>query len=502
MGLIHKALCVAAGNGFVYMATLDVSNNLYLLDSIHHPRNIAFVGFSTTGHMPLKNVPIRWSDDVSCSVGENGKFMIMALLKNTVDGRNSSQPSWFWGATTDIATFGNSDLGFEWDVMSLPFRCEASDTCSHQILPGYRPSFVHAVHQKSNDTTWLSTYDDKTFQNYTSFSATDMPFDRDGLVAYHKGDLIRMVLDPITNGTAPMSTRVSIQKFLTNHTGIPLAKTSPWTGSEVELPSACVVPGNRLGRQIGVDGDFVYIWCQDPVGDSMGKHEYNIYVYKEPGMSEGHDLLPVTKFNAFGAFFQTFLPFPMDPGALSTLPSSPWWFPSAILIRDGLVYSLNSARSPETYLTQPSPVEIDAIGFTYDPYAPDPSKQSYRPYKDSLFDKIERNPVEASLIIVFALIFLFLIIGFARRSREEAKRALQPPPPPFEEVVNDAAQQQRPASILSCDSLPKYTERPSSSDLPREANERHEGREEHGGHDEHEEHEMQPVRVHVVQPVH
>ncbi|KAG0249329.1 hypothetical protein DFQ27_000210 [Actinomortierella ambigua] len=478
MGEIDKVLCAVTRDGYVYFATLDASNTLYLILSKKYPRSIDEAEWTVSEHRPLQNVPIRWSEDVSCSVGENGKFMIMALLKNTVDGRNSSQPSWFWGATSDIVTSGKSDAVLDWDVMSLPFRCEASDTCSHQILPGYRPSFVHAVHQKSNDTTWLSTYDGGTFPKYTSFSATDMPFKRDGLVAYHDRDLVRVELDLATDVTAPILTRVSIQKFLTNHTGIPSATRSSWTDSEVGLSSACVVPEARFGRHVGVDDDILYIWCQEPDSNRNA-----IYLYK-PGMSESHhSLLLVTKFNVSGAPFQTFLPIPAGPGDLSTLPSSPWWFSWAILIRNNSIYSLGSASSPTTaWSGTGGSLTIKAAGFTYghkEVHSLSMSNNASTREPNFIY-ALKRRPMEAAFFFGFiVIIFILAIIALVRYFRRRGKPALESPPS-FEEAINDATQQQRPASITSCDSLPQYTERPSSRELPRE---------------EHEEHEMQAVQA-------
>ncbi|KAF9157503.1 hypothetical protein DFQ26_008668 [Actinomortierella ambigua] len=423
MGEIDKVLCAVTRDGYVYFATLDASNTLYLILSKKYPRSIDEAEWTVSEHRPLQNVPIRWSDDVSCSVGENGKFMIMALLKNTVDGRNSSQPSRFWGATSDIVTSGKSGAVLDWDVMSLPFRCEASDTCSHQILPGYRPSFVHAVHQKSNDTTWLSTYDGGTFPKYTSFSATDMPFKRDGLVAYHDRDLVRVELDLATDGTAPTLTREP--------------------------------DSNRNA----------------------------IYLYK-PGMSESHhSLLLVTKFNVSGAPFQTFLSIPAGPGDLSTLPSSPWWFSWAILIRNNSIYSLGSASSPTTaWSGTGGSLTIKAAGFAYghkEVHSLSMSNNASTREPNFIY-ALKRRPMEAAFFFGFIVIILILaIIALVRYFRRRGKPALESPPS-FEEAINDATQQQRPASITSCDSLPQYTERPSSRELPRE---------------EHEEHEMQAVQA-------
>ncbi|KAG0263013.1 hypothetical protein DFQ27_002008 [Actinomortierella ambigua] len=473
-----------------YLATIDTSNRLYLIRSAQYPPSIHNAQWEFMPIEPL-DAPALQPADVSCAIRQAGTFIIMAHLSNPSSGMYSSEASPFWGASCETSYVYDAGPRTKWKVLPLSLPCTVTDSCIHRILPGDMSSLTHAVHRKSDDTTFLSKYDGKTFGGYVTIPAMEIPFKGQGLVAIVGIQLTRVDLVSV----APNSTRATIEQFDDLYT--PSPNSAPDITTSFDLSSACGLSGNRLGRELGFNGVYFYFWCQ-------GQSSHAIYYFTRPLMANSSPtLFPPTKVSHSrftDAGFLTFLPAPPIRNENDMSIDGGFQFPWALFLHnDGRLYALNRSNWPTNANTTSITAWVDdgrPIAINVDnllkpiPSWPRPSTDilNPRPSTDISNGESDNDAVGNNIIgPIAAIAIVAVVISFYIHTRKvKRKRESQSQSPPMIEVAVNGTQQpqqqhqqQRPPSMTSCYSLPPYTERPSSRDWPR---------------DEHEADDMQPAR--------
>ncbi|KAF9157501.1 hypothetical protein DFQ26_008666 [Actinomortierella ambigua] len=485
MDMLDRVLCATIGNNRFYLASIDASNRLYLIQSAQYPPSIHNAQWQFMPIEPL-DAPALQPVDVSCAIRDSGTFIIMAHLSNPSSGRNSSEASPFWGASCETLHAQGAGSKAKWQVLPLSLPCTVTDSCIHRILPGHMHSFTHAVHRKSDDTTFLSKYNGKTFESYVRIPAMEIPFKGKGLVAMVDYQLTRVDLLSV----APNSTRATIEQFDNPYT--PSTNSAPDITTSFDLSSACGLSGDRFGRELGFNGDYFYFWCQE-------QSSHAIYYFTRPFMANSRPMLfPPTKFahsRFTDAGFLTFLPAPPIRNDMSI--DGGFRFPWALFLHnDGRLYALNRSNWPTNANTtsitawvddgKPIAINVDNL-LKPTPSWPRPSTDNLHPGPSTATPNGEsNNDAVGNNIIgpIAAIAIVTVVISFYIHSRKiKRQRESQSQSPPMTEVAVNGTQpppqQQRPPSMTSCYSLPPYTERPSSRDWPR---------------DEHEADDMQPAR--------
>ncbi|KAF9975671.1 hypothetical protein BGZ73_000574 [Actinomortierella ambigua] len=394
----------------------------------------------------------------------------MALLNNANGARGS-----FWGAACETAP-GTVN---KWHVMPLNVPCHATDTCSHRILPGAQvPNMilpgvqfplVHAVHRKSDDTTLLSPYDGVSFQNYTAFLPSNMPFQKPGLVAYHGRDLLRVDILPVT--LPANSVQATIQIFDTDANRIPSATKAPIFSAKVHLSPPCALKGDRFGLEGALNDGLFCFWCQVP-----GTSQSVVYSLSWPDMAIPYTLNLVTKLNntlqSKQGPFQSFVLAPDYPDY--NIRPQPWWFPWALLLRDGRIHALTDGYQSTEWIDAGKPLTIDVPGFSGSPKwttdlprqpPPSPGEQQSGS-GDAGSDRGGSSSSGFGILSygigfgIFGLVLIAVIVGviYARR-RSNAKQAAAAADT-ADAGAPPTQQQTRPASVMSDETLPPYSEYP------------------------------------------